>query len=228
MLVSELRERVVAAMVSLGVAMDNLTVLPSQDSAVYEILTDCLQKWTSESGHLRDAEVELEIVTGQKIYGLTSASFSKPMAKIHSVRTDDGWVLTDFLGEPGPVKVKDLIRYELDFSDASAGKPRYWAMETSSKLRVFPEPDEDLTFMVSGTYLHPVVDSDSDEVEVELADEEPVILWCAACWAMRVQRSEALTQAYQAGLAGATAAKHRTTREVNSHRGGVEVQRYSW
>lgn len=228
MLASELRERVVAAMIALGVLMDNLTVLPSEDAAVFEILTDCLQKWTSESGHLRDAEVELDLVEDQKIYDLKGAAFSRPMAKVHSVRTDEGVMLCDFDGRPGSVRIKDLDRLEHDWANATPNKPRHWAMETPGKMRVFPAPDADVTYLVSGICLHPVISDDSDEIEVELADEEPVILWCAACWAMRAQRSEALTAAYQAGLEGATKAKHRTTREVNNQKGGVEITRHTW
>lgn len=229
MLVSELRQRTVALMIGAGVKMDALSVLPSQDSAVWSLLTNVLQKWTSFSEHLTTASETFAVTDGESLYRLDdTAVFGRAMLKISSVRNDDGWTLSDFSNEPGQASANDLRVTVLGWATMTPARPERWLMEGKGSLRLWPTPDGDYTFAVAGIRLHSVVDSDSDLVEVDLEDEDAVVGYCASQWALRAgQSNEVLQGLAQAGMIQAELAKARNIRE-QPHRGGTRSRRRSW
>lgn len=229
--VSELRTLVVAQMTgALGVKMDDLMVLPSQDAGVWALLTDSLQKWTSFSQHLRDASVAFTVSDGVKVYGLRDTTvFARPMSRIDSVRDDQGMILVNHKGDHGPITRRDLDGMEINWEETTPARPSVWLMEEKSKIRLYAEPDDDYAFTVSGVCLHTAITADDDEVEIEPLDEMAVVRWCAAQWALRSgQGSEAISLAYREGIKQAEACGVRTAQAVNPRSGGVCAKVVRW
>ena len=230
MTAGELRVWTVGQLEALGVKMDNLIVWPSQDAAVWALLTEGLQKWTSFSEHLRDSVVAFAVANGVATYKLRdTAIFARPMKRIDVVRDDFGTVLVNFRGEQGRISRADLDRFERDWGNRTPARPSVWLMEGTSTIRLYAEPDDDYAFEVAGVCLHSALTADADEIQIEPEDELAVARWCAALWAMKSgQASEGISLAYREGIEAAQERGAETVRVVTPRAGGVEGGCFRW
>ncbi len=224
---AQLKTRVTARMQALGARMDDLTVRPSDATGVAGVLTAGLQAWTAVSQSIRVTENGFSVKDGQSAYSLTGVPFTVPMLRVDQIRTDEGVPLTDYHGRPGPIALSDLETMEINWTAADESEPRVWA-RSGHQVILFPTPSADASWSCSGISLHPAVSLDADVILVDLRDEDSLVTFLAAEWAMQSQFSDPLAQARQMGLQGAVAASARNNAQKDPMKGGAQAARGYW
>jgi hypothetical protein len=224
---AQLRPRVTARLQAIGAAMDDLTVRPSDDTGVAALITDGLRAWSAMAQQIRATGITLDIIDGQRAYSLTGTGFSVPMIRVDQVRTDEGIALTDYHGRPGPISMKELEDLEMAWTAADEGEPRVWA-RNGLEIVLFPTPSASDEWTVAGISLHPAVSADADEILVDVRDEDALITYLAAEWALRSQFSESLAAARSMGVKAAMEAQARNVAIKDPRKGGALPSRSWW
>lgn len=146
---------------------------------MYALISRSLREFTNESLCMYRADNALTLTPGQAGYDLEGSDVAQAVARVHRVYVDGG-VLHAPDGGDGLYSVSDMDWFRPGWRDAVQGRPQVGLVVPPKTLILHPVPDSAYAASVSGWILHPVLDDESDLVELPEASIRLAAKWCAA------------------------------------------------